>query len=59
MHRLSQFSLKMRGIFLYSVYGTKPGKYEDESQKASKDLVVVLRCSVIAWDAPALEREEV
>lgn len=59
MHRLSPFSLKMRGIFLYSVHSTKPGKYEDDSQKANKDLVLVLRCSVIAGDAPVLEREEV
>lgn len=49
----------MRGIFLYSVQGTKPGKYEDESQQANKALVVVLRCSVVAGDAPVLERGEV
>lgn len=56
VHRLSQFPLKMTGIFLHSVHGTKPGKYEDESQQANKDLVVVLRCSVTA---PVLERGEV
>lgn len=62
MHRLSVLKFKffkMRGIFLYSVQGTKPGKYEDESQQANKALVVVLRCSVVAGDAPVLERGEV
>lgn len=55
------FLLKLEEYFcipLYSVHGTKPGKYENESQKAKKGLAVVSGCSVLAGDAPVPERGE-